>query len=176
MNPIIAQTIGYGVVFLLTIVFINLLSSNFLFTFLRVKSSRGQLMLVEIDGLTNTTYKIGKIDGNMLKFKSPAKKKKTILFTRDDVRRKLGVNSVTIDDESNSVRNSNYSSAPEFDAEQYDNLIVRAETAPVLEDKTDRIIMIVGLMIILVGLLYVGYQLSIIKTLVAALKTSGVIP
>lgn len=175
MNPILAQMIGYGVVFILTIVFINLLSSNFLITFLRVKGSRGRLILVGIDGLNNTTYKTGKLDGNMLKFKSPTKKRKSILVGREDFGRTLGVTSIYVDDQTNVVRKADYSAAPEFDAEQYDNLIVRAETAPVLEDKTDRIIMIIGIIITVVGLLYLAYQLNMIKTLIAGIQNTGVI-
>jgi len=175
MNPIIIQMTGYFIVFVMTVLFLNYLSANFLFTFLRVRASRGSLVLIGLDGLTNTTFKSGKLDGNMLKFKSPSKKKKTVLVSREDFGKTLGVNSIYIDDETNAVRKPDYTAAPEFDSEQYDNLLVRAETAPVLEDKTDRIIMIIAIVINIAGLFYLGYTLNIIKGLVLALQTTGVI-
>jgi len=175
MNPILAQLIGYVAVFLISIFFFNFLSNNFLFLFIRAKGSRGKLTLIEIEGIDNITYKLGKITGNELKFKGTNKKKKTILVGKEHVYRKLGVSAITLDEEFNAVRKTDYSVSEKFDAEAYDNLLVRGFTSPQITNNTDRIIILVLLAGILLISIYIAYNLTQLKPLILAIKQSGVV-
>jgi len=173
MNPVIVQTIGYLVVFILSIFVMNFISSGFLIKFIRAKGSRGKLILVESDGINNMAWCLGKIDGNQLKFKNPAGKKKTILVDRNDFYRRFGVNCITIDDETNAVRKADYTVAESFDAEAYDDLLTRALTKPQLNNNKE-IIIIIAIVIILLICVYNAYSITQLKPLIMNIKPAVV--
>lgn len=172
MNDVFIQIGAYLVVLFISFFSMNFLTSGFMFKFIRAKGSRGRLVLVESDGINNLAWCLGKVDGNQLKFKSPAGKKKTLLVDRNDFYRRFGLVCITVDDETNAVRKADYSVAETFDAEAYDDLLTRALTKPKLDTIDKELIILIAVAIILLIAVFNAYTLQELKPLILNLKPS----
>lgn len=175
MNELIQFIISYVGVLLIGFFLFNFLSNGFLATFIRVRASRGRKTLVEIFGVTNTYYRAGEFDGAVLKFKNMSKNQKRIHVPEGCVYRRLGLASVSVDDELNAVLKRDFDAVEGFDAEVFDNLLTRAETMPEIEVDKKEIIIIVMLVVVIIGLLVVGFMTKDLKDVVVTLQASGVI-
>lgn len=164
MNPIIIQVFAYFFVWILSIVFFNFLSNGFLVKWIRVKASRGRFLLIELDGLAEMTWVVAKLNDNQLRWKAGGEHK-SLIIGREDVYRRYGIKCITIDAETNAIRRIDWSVADKVDAEAYDDKLQRAIEAPEIANKNEKILFIVAVIIIIVGLLYVGYTVTGIKQL-----------
>jgi hypothetical protein len=165
MNALLIQIFAYFVVFVLSVLFFNFLSGGFLLKFIRAKASMGKLILVEIDGVNNVYYSLGKLSSNELRFKSVGGKRKTLLIDRGDIYRKLNVSCITVDEVTSAVRKVDYSVAEHFDAEAYDDLLCKAIAKPKLNNSKEVIILVAVALVILVCL-YNAYSIHGLRELI----------
>jgi hypothetical protein len=134
------------------IVLLDFWSVKFLRTWLRVKMSRGQLILLRVNMKVQDIYRVGKIEEGFLVFKGSGKGQRRIALPNDTIFRSMGVNCAIIDDEKNCVVKINFEAVSGFDAEKFDDLLTRALYKPsILDDKTKIIIIILVVLVLAVG-------------------------
>lgn len=164
-TQVLIQIALYLLVFVGSLLFFNFLSNGFLIKWIRAKASRGRFILIELDGLAEMTWVLGKLNDNHLRWKSGGEDK-SLIIGRDDLYRRYGVKTVTIDSETNAVRKNDWSVADKVDAEAYDDKLQRAIEAPELTNKNEKILVAVALIAIIIGVLYTGWQVTTIKELI----------
>jgi len=152
---IIGSYIG---ILLLSFGVLNWLMGGKLMPFIKVKASRGKLILVNIRTLTHDYYKPGTIDENFLIFKDRKKEVRRISIEDNKcLFRASGVNNIVVDDEKNAIFSRNLSGVSGFDAIKYQLLYLRALYKPQLNNKQEKIMLFVllgiGLAVIVVGFL-----------------------
>jgi hypothetical protein len=175
MNELVTIILGYCLVFFLSFFFFNFLSNGFLLTFIRVKGSRGRLVMVILKGLSNTAFKTGKFDKNKLSFKSARKKTKTILIDKTCVERLMGVVAISVDDITDTALSPDLKGVEAVNGEQYDDLLVTAQGLPrISKDKEKMIMLIIGIATLVV-LLFVVYRINVLNVAVTSLQSQGVI-
>ena len=163
MNDVYLIIGSYAALALLIFGIINWLSGGFIIQFARVKMSRGQLTLVRVHGITGDYFRPGNINEGWLVFKDRLKQKKRISCSdKECIRYAMGVKTVDVDDEKNAILKADFSAVSGFDAVKFENLYVRALTAPHLEDKTLKIILIIVIIMALLLLvnLFLTYKLG----------------
>lgn len=132
---------------------LNWLSGGFLIPFARVKMSRGRLSLIRIHCVTGSYFKPGEIIEGWLVFKDSQKQKRRIACpNRGFIDHAYGVKTIDVDDEKNCIITPDMKTVPGYDAVKFENLYVRALTAPHLEDKLLKIILIVVIILALIVL------------------------
>lgn len=149
-----AYTLWIAIIFFL----LNALTFKFLGTFIRVRASLGRLVLVKIRGTTHYFFKSGTISEGFLEYKLDKHNIKKLSVTSDGIGRMMGINFVVVDDQKNCVINPDLSSTSGFDAVKINNFMVRCLQAPRLERSPNTLIIIL-LVVILIGLLAVGFAL-----------------
>lgn len=152
---IIGSYIG---VIALTFGALQFFSVGFLFSWLRVKTSRGKKILVKVKGRTQDYYVAGKIDQGFLSYKDNAKNKRRVKLPRDCLYRSIGVHIVDVDEETNAVLKLNYDSVSGFDAIKFDSLFVRALYKPVVFDGKEKTILMI-LIALAIGIVVLGFLL-----------------
>lgn len=173
MNDIISIVISYILVIGIGFFLLNFLSNGFLFTFIRVKGSRGKLVLVELHELSNNVFKAGKFDGNLLTWKVSRKKSNSILVDKSAVTRKIGVVCIVVDGINNVALTPDLEGIEPFDAGRYDDLLVTAQGLPKISGNKDNMINLILLIVIAVILLFVTYRINILDTGIKALQSTG---
>lgn len=141
MNDILIVMIGYIISFLFGVGLLWFFMSDFMTAFLKVKASRGKLILVKLRSSVRDYYRVGKLDDEMLVFKDDNKNTRRINMHKAALYRTLNVNCVDIDEESNCMISRDYEVLNGHDAKKINNLFVRALTKPQTLSKTDQIIM-----------------------------------
>ena len=131
--------------------------SGLLAPYLKVKTSRGRLILVKVKTITQDYYKPGKIDKGFLIYKDRQKDERRIGIPLDKVviYRSMGVNVIDVDDEKNAINCIDYTAVSGFDAVKYNDLYLRALYKPSLFDKKEKYMMAI-LVIILIGVVVIG--------------------
>ena len=176
MNELLLYILTYLLVGILFFLLFNFLTNNFLTTYIIVKASRGKKILVEVHGQMNIGYRWGVFDGKILKYKSLGTKlKKTLKVEKHCILRKLNVACVHVEDEENTVLKPDFTAVSGFDAVKFDNLLVRALTLPQILDKKEKIIMLFGFLITIVGVVVCIFLLNDIKGVINGLEVTGVI-
>lgn len=165
LTDVMIQIGLYLVVFLGSIAFFNFLSNGFLLKWIRAKASRGRFVLIELDGLAEMIWVLGKLNDNHLRWKSGGEDK-SLIIGRDDLYRRYGVKAITIDAETNAVRKIDWTVADKIDSEAYDDKLQRAIEAPELTNKNEKILLALALVVIIIGVLYTGWQVTTIKEVV----------
>lgn len=152
MHDIYYFIISYALLLAIFFGLIQFLSNGFFSTFIRVKASRGKLVLVCVHSILGRYYKAGSFDGHALNYKNRNKDKKRILIDPKDspVYRSMNVNCIDVDDETNNVLNKIFGEVAGHDAVKTDNLIVRALTRPVIGDKHAKIMLIIAIITVAV--------------------------
>lgn len=149
---IVGSYIVAGVVFYLGI---NFLTKGFIGQYLKVKMSRGRLVLVKCYDITDTFYKAGKFDTRKnLVVKDRQKKAHT--FSKVDksyIGRELGMNVIEVDLIKGIIIKKDFSTATGYDLTMVDDIVNRALMLPKLNkddvwETAEKIILIV----ILVGI------------------------
>ena len=141
---------SYIVVVVLLDVFLNFLTHGFLHQYLRVKTSRGRLILVKCYDVTDSFYKAGKIDTrrNLIVKDRLGKKHTFSKINSSYVGRELGVNRIEVDLVNGSIIKKDFSASTGFDLTAIDELINRALMLPRLKkdelwEATQKLILIV---------------------------------
>lgn len=136
------------------------MTAGFLFPFLKVKMSRGKLVLVQVNTITQDYHRPGRIDTGFLIFKDRNKEERRIKVPRESIYRSKGINMVDVDDEKSAVMLRDYSAVSGFDGAKYNDLYLRALYKPTMFDRKEKIMLgilvIVGVLVL--GALYLGYQ------------------
>ncbi|MEA2056657.1 MAG: hypothetical protein U9O78_03035 [Patescibacteria group bacterium] len=145
----------FGVIILL-FAGLNFFSVGFLFTWLKVKLSRGKKILVIVRTVTQDYYRAGVIDKGFLIFKDKLKEERRVSLVDGCISKGIGVNNVFIDDEKNSVFVKDFSSVSGFDAVKYNDLYLRALYKPTIFDNREKILLAI-VVITLVAVAVVGF-------------------
>jgi hypothetical protein len=130
----------------------GLLIAGFLMKFIKVRASRGKLVLVKVKSSTDHYFRAGAISEKALKYKARGQKeKKTIPYTTDEggLYRAMTVYCIDVDEDKNSIIKTDGKEIDTYDAEKYEQLITRALYKPVLMDKNDKIILLLIIVAIL---------------------------
>jgi len=173
MNPVIIQIFAYLLVWVLSLLFFNFLSNGFLVKWIRVKASRGRFVLIELDGVAEYIWVLGKINDNHLRWKSGGEHK-SLIITREDIYRKYGAKCITIDAETNAIRRIDWSVAEKVDAEAYDDKLQRAVEAPEITNKNEKVLIILAIVILVLLSVYNAWTLTAIKELLTNGSTNVV--
>jgi len=180
MNEFLITIMGYVVVFIISFVLFDFLLSGFLRTFLRVKASRGRLVMIQVRSTTRDYFNAGKIEEGFLVYTIGGWRDKTtkrLSVSPNNVFRALGVNWVQVDEEKNAVVNIDFSTIRGFDAAKWDNLLKRALYRPSILDQREKIIMILIIAVVfgIIGLMFYVYNIGVkiddLTLQVEALKT-----
>ena len=157
LNDVYLVTGSYLAVVLIAVGVLNWLQAGLLFPFLKVRASRGRLILVRIRSVTSDYYKPGEIIEGFLIFKDRKKNSRRIkCSSRDLITRAMGVATVDIDDEKNAIGKPDFSAIDGFDAVKYENLYIRCLTKPGLESTQDKIILAL-LVVAVLSIIVVGF-------------------
>lgn len=178
--------LSYALIILIGFFLINWLSNGFLTIFLKVKASRGRLVLVNVRSKLLHYFVAGRVEGEYLVYhdreskKSALKEPKRLVIPDEQVfYRAYGVNAVNVDEATGSIFKMDLKGVTGFDPIKFSNLYSRALTKPsLMEDKNLKTMIIVILVaVIIVGLgLYIVYsKLGSIGSAVEGIKQiSGV--
>lgn len=158
---------------------LNFMMKNLPFTYLRVKASRGKLILTEVASMTDNYYKTGYLEDDVFKYTTRTGKKKVIgKISKRAIRSIMGVFSVKVDETGNFFYMDD-GKPPESkdmpDAEAVDNLINRIITAPQSQDILKVVILVVCVLILFACIYIVMKEEAILKAIVELKKVSGVI-
>ena len=180
MNPLFAQTLGYGAVILLILFVISFLQRGFFWKYLRVKSSMGRLVLVKIRDINIDSYATGKIDGETLLFKHNKDNKTIAIKDRGVFYRSIGILWVDYDNSTSALIKCDFSAIEGFDSVKFTNLILRALYKPAITNNLEKVtIALLFILAILTAIsLYFGYsngvKLDTLTLLVSNMKGSVV--
>jgi len=167
---------------ILLIIFMGLaqfLTNGFLFTFIRVKASRGKKILVKVNTPYGHHFRIGQIASGALFYK-PRKvegekahekqSKRLMLPDKPSVYRCLGILWLDVDEEKNAIMCHDYQAVSGFDAIKWENYLERAIKAPPTDDLLQHI-KVLKIITIITLLLCVGIVIAVIAT---ANNTAGI--
>lgn len=141
MNDLIVITVSYLVVFLMAAGFIGFFQGGMFIPWLKVKTSRERKVLVKIRGQIKDRFSVGNIVEGFLVYPD-GKSKKRLNAPPGITYKAIGVQCVDVDDEHNAICKPDYSVVSGYDAVKNENLHVRALTAPQIDDKTLKIILV----------------------------------
>jgi len=167
---------AFVVVFFLAFFIMNFLTNSFLFTFLRVKSSRGKNNLVRVFTISHAYFRVGFVHDGFLVYKDSKKKEKRLAVDDPAVfYRSFNLTCVDVDEEKNCVFNRNIG-VDGFDAAKYNGLYTRTLCAPKLDDNMTQIVIVLLVLIFLAAVIGAGIAFSDRKidqntlTMVTAIK------
>ena len=145
MNDVYLMVGSYVAVMAILFFVFNFLSGGLLVPLLKVKMSRGKLVLIRIRAVPTDYFRPGKVTEGFLIYKDRMKNNRRIGCPshKKFVTRSLGVNCMDIDDEKNAVVLPDFSVVTGFDAVKFDNLYTRALMAGAPQDKILLIILII---------------------------------
>lgn len=186
MNPILLQTIFYGVVMIITFMMVSLIQKGFFWKYLRARLSFGKLILVKNRSITRDFFSVGRIEEGFLLHK-PHGDTEIIPVSSDKNKnpfyRALAVWWCDVDDEKNAFCTVDYSAVEGYDAEKFQSLYERALYKPQIATKKEKILIVLVIVAIGIALAaaYFGYinndvllglqkQLSTIKTAMSSLQ------
>lgn len=161
---------------------VNWLSAGVLRYFLRVKASRGRLILTIVHTKLKTYVTTGGLEGADFVYfdkESKANKQKTpkriCNVPRDCFYRFMGLWACSVDEASNNLIKPDGSVTPGFDAIRWNNLYLRALMKPTPEDKNNIIlyIMLVVLIIELFIIIFLAVKVGALPGLINSLKAVG---
>lgn len=167
---------SYFMVFILTILAINWILNGLFKPYMRVRGSRGKLILVKVKNMVNDYYVTGKVDERVLYFKDKKKESRMIVLPSNGatgIYRSMGVSCIDIDDEKNAIIIYNNELVTGYDAVKFSDLNDRCLMKPSLVDNKILIIVVL-LVLVLIGeiilgvFLYKNYQSIQQLTMVAS--------
>jgi hypothetical protein len=176
MHPVLFQMLLYGVFGIIILFLIAMLFKGFFWPYIRVRSSFGKYILIKIRTPLRDYFKVGWVEENFVCYK---RKKNTIRMVIDHNKkifyRSLAVTWVDVDEEKNAICTVDYEGVSGFDAEKYDDLMVRAVQRPSIGNPKELIIIILCILI-LAGICFTvylqyrqGQQLTTIQNMIPSL-------
>jgi len=187
MNDLIIQIIAYWGFFFAGLVLLIFLTRGFLLQWLKVITSMGKKILIQVQDPIQDYFITGKIQGGFLLLKDRESKgengsdmNKQIKFSSDLIFRAYGVNCVKFNDQKNAFLKTDMTGVMGWDAIAMDNLLQRALTRPesTADNRNKIITMIACIVSVLIGLLIYFKLTGIEKSINIFMSnpTTGVIP
>lgn len=180
MNEFVVELLYFVASYLgITIaIFIGLqwLTKGYIGTYLKVKMSKGKKILGTMRSMTGVYYVTGKFEGSDFYYVGRDKKSRTVVgVSSNDVYPIMGVFGIEIDEVANKVIDRKENSASEMSYIAVDNLVREVAEAPRLDNRREKIILILLIGIAFV-VLYVAYQEYLIMDSISSLQQiSGLI-
>lgn len=157
-------TIGaFMVVIGLVLFVVNTIQQGFFWKFLKVKFSKGRLVLVEVMGSTRSYFVTGEVSEGELVYKDSSKLIKRAGVTNNNFIRRWGVDSAYVDEEKNGIIDfrRGFMALEGYDSSKADRYVSRVLTMPFADNL--KLIIIVGLVVVLIAAgvgAYYAYQAS----------------
>jgi hypothetical protein len=180
MNPVFTQTIYYGIVMLISFVFIELLMQGFPHKFLRVFASLGRLSFIKVRNTTYDGLAIGREEDGFMTFKY--NKQEHRLPIPNNIRvfyRFLFCQWVDVDGEKWAISKCDYFPVSSNDPIKTQNFFKRVLMAPKLDDNKMKMVLI-GMVIVgivaLAGLIFnfvLMQKLDLVLTTTRQILTQG---
>ena len=182
IHPVFIQAGYYGVVMVLTLFILSVVQRGFLWKFLKVKTSFGRYIMVQIRTIHRDYFHVGWINEGFLCYKVKRDKRKSII--RHSIKdknvffRALGVTWVIVDEETNALLKHDLSGVSGYDAVKYDDLITRAIEAPKINSLLDKLLLAgMILLLILIGIAIAiiikqNADITLVKDTLMAMKQS----
>ena len=143
--------------------------------YLKVKASSGRLVLVKVRSKLRDYFKAGEVIDNTLKFKSANKHSRTLNLPEQNAFYKaFNVTCIDVDESKNAIYTLDNGAVTGYDAEKYDDLILRALLKPALNNKKLIIIMLMVALVIFLAFGIIGLQYQIYK-IVSVGQTVGTV-
>lgn len=162
---IVASYVG---VFVLTLLAVNFLLGGLFGPYIKVRGSRGKLVLVKVKHIVRDYFVTGKVEETFLVFKDRKKETRRInLVDKTCIYRSMAVSCIDVDDEKNTIITYSNTHAPGFDAVKFEDLHVRALMKPALIDNNQLIMIILLVVIMLVSFGILAKLFSVAKLLKA---------
>jgi hypothetical protein len=175
LNYMVAYT---GVIVLIMFV-LNVLTQGFLVTYLRVKASRGKLILTRIASVTDTYYKAGKFEEDFFTYTTRNKEKKLIPLEDSDfkpyISQEMGVSVVHVDEPASKMFSVDFRKVAliqEFDSGRTQSLLIRIKNRPASASNNPKLILLL-LIGLAIGLLFVGWHILNISDQIAQIIIAG---
>lgn len=158
LQQILLYLLSYLAVFVLAIVIISVLLRGFFWTYMRVKSSRGKLVLVKVRGVSKPYYRAGKVQENFLVYKTAEKNEKRIKLERQYIYNDLGISWVEVDSVTDGVYDPSKAmdGVTGFDADRMNSLYLRALYRPNILDPRTQIMFVLIILTFFLGLIILG--------------------
>lgn len=160
---VLIQVGVYLIVIFLTILIFNFLTKGYLFTYIRVKASRGNKVLVRILSFTGYYYRAGSIDQSVLTFKNKQKNEDSYKIAKEDIFQEMLVNCVCVDETTKKVLKIDGNSEEGHDTEKFSSLLQRALYKPSFKDNPKEMFMLFLLVGIAGGIVFIIYLLMTAK-------------
>lgn len=147
---------------------------GFFTPFLKVKASAGRLVLVRVRSQLRDYFKSGEVIDGTLKFKSANGHSRTLNIPDYPVFYKAyNVTCIDVDEKKNAIFMLDAKAISGYDAEKYDDLILRALLKPALNNK--KLIIIIALLALLIVLAFaiIGLQFQTYKIVGAGTSAVG---
>lgn len=167
MNPAIQNALYLALSYVLICVIfyatINFLSKGWLTTYLKVKSSRGKKVFVEVDAVADTYFRVGYFKEDVFHYKTRHKVDKILTdIKHEDILHKLGVACVHVDEATDAVVRRNGSVKSGISAVNADQLVKRVILAAQIKKNIIMIILVLICVLLLLNIfgIILDYQNS----------------
>ena len=165
-NLVMLQAFYYGLVMVLTIFFVGAFLRGFFVNYFKVRTSFGKFVMVKVRSPLRDYYAKGWVEEGFLIYKI-----KRGFRDYDTIRLNIPQNSrvfykclsvawVDVDDEKHAICQTDYSVVPGYDAVKNNNLHTRALMKPTIASGTEKIMLFLIVVAILIGLVsaYLSYS------------------
>lgn len=164
MNPIITQTIYYGILMIATILCISFIMKGFFWQYMKVRMSFGKYVMVKIKKINRDDYAVGRIEEGFLVYKCKDTKAEKRIAIADGsvIYRSLAIAWIDTDGQKNSIiKHTDDKEVSGFDATKTSNLLTRALTKPstnFLDQGRITIFLLIGIGIAVLIVGYISYM------------------
>jgi len=165
------------------LVLINVLTNGFLFTFLKVKASRGQKILIQIRGKLQHYFLAGVVEEGFLVYRDKAAKRdgrksfKRVVIKGNPFYRSLNVNCINVDEELNCIiMPDNLKGVNGYDALKWNGLLVRALMKVKLSEEPIMVIItMIAAILSFLGIIYLAVQMNGLTEAISLLQQNTLI-
>lgn len=177
MNEVMVALIQYIVAYVgvsgLIFFLLNFLTKGFLFTYLKVKSSQGKKILVEVSSATDDYHRAGRWEDGFFKFKNRGKEEKAIPIDEPVFKRlithSMGVGKVFVDEVGNTFLTKDFEAVKfTVDSGRLNTTLIRIKNRPVPKSKQENIIIILLVITLLVAV-FLFFRVMLVQEAVEAL-------
>lgn len=160
---------------LVVVILLNTVTRGFLFTFLEAKMSRGKKKLIKVYTVVDVYFKVAKIQNGQLTYTTRGKlngkkEKKTLDIEKAKAWDFLGVKCFETNEETDSLINKDFKAVQGVDATVQDRMIAKVMQQPSLNNDERMLkllkIALFAIVVVVFGLLIVGYQVFTLKDLI----------
>jgi len=158
VNQIFVMAGCYAGVMLLTIVLISAIFRGFFWSYIKVRTSFGKLVMVKCRNTLRDYFTVAKVEENFLVFKYN-KLPKRLALVPNIFYRCLMVNWVDYDETKDALTKADYSTVSGFDSVKFSDLLTRALMRPTVKTQFETIViaLLVGALLVGLASVYVSY-------------------